>query len=180
MPLVIVSGGYSNMLNYVGRRETRDTGVWACSAVLWIPSLDSGDGHTRVLVSLTYSSPVGFGGSTLLVKDIWSEGKVVQAERWMGQVSGVCTTKNCRMVGVAEAADMQVRRVKARNMEAQATSRILVIRKGFWVFFWVTNETTVRSGVGGMGQLTIFQGDSNCKVKVETKRVVRRASLRGR
>lgn len=53
----------------------------------------------------------------------------------MGQVSGVCTTKNCRMVDVAEAADVQVRRVKARNVEAQATSRILVIRKGFGAFF---------------------------------------------
>lgn len=180
MPLVIVSGGYSNMLNYVGRRETGDTGVWACSAVLWIPSLDSGDGHTRVFVSLSYSSPVGFGWSIPLINNIWSEGKVVQVERWVGQVSGVCTTKNCRMAGVAEAADVQIRRVKARNMEAQAPSRILVIWEGFGALFWVTNETVVRSGVGDMGQLTLFQSDSNCKVKVETERLVRRASLRGR
>lgn len=53
----------------------------------------------------------------------------------VGQVSGMCTTKNCRMAGVAEAADVAVRRIKARNMEAQAPSRILVIWEGFWALF---------------------------------------------
>lgn len=40
-----------------------------------------------------------------------------------------------RMAGVAEAADVAVRRVKARNMEAQATSRILVVWEGFGALF---------------------------------------------
>lgn len=31
-----------------------------------------------------------------------------------------------------------------------------------------------------MGWLKIFQGNSNCEGKVETRRLVRRASLRGR
>lgn len=50
-------------------------------------------------------------------------------------MSGVCTTKNCRMAGVAEAADVRIRRVKARNMEAQAPSRILVVWEGFGALF---------------------------------------------
>ena len=33
----------------------------------------------------------------------------------VGQVSGVCTMKNCRMAGVAEAADVAVRRIKAQE-----------------------------------------------------------------